>query len=504
MPGRIEFEFRAGKPQALTERRSRQERPMRILLLGDFSGRANRGVENAADLAERSTVTVDVDNFDRVLSHLAPSLQLPPAEAGMALQFSEIGDFHPDQLYRRLGLFQALRTMRARLSDPLTFADAARELRGDVAQQASTAQATDAAANATGNASLLEQLLGGKPGSAVQTPERADPQQAGIRRLIKDIVAPYIVPGADPLQPVYVASVDAAIGEQMRAILHHPAFQAVESAWRGLYRLVTSLELGETLQLELLDVTKDELVADIGPTRQDLPASGLYRLLAQQGEQPWSVLVGNYSFGMGAEDVALLASLGAVASQAGGPFLAAADASVLGCRNLAANPDPRDWQPSDPEGERRWQALRNSPLAPWLGLALPRVLLRLPYGKETDPIEAFDFEEFAALPNHEEFLWGNPALACTLLIGRSFQERGWQMEPGDQMDIGDLPAYSYRQAGETQLQPCAEAYLSERAGEAILARGLMALLSFKHRNAVQVMRFQSLALPAQPLAGAWT
>jgi type VI secretion system protein ImpC len=511
MPGRIEFEFRSSKPQVREGSRSGQDHPMRILVMGDFSGRANRGVENAADLAGRPAVAVDVDNFDRVMHSFAPCLHLPfatPGRPGMTLEFKEIGDFHPDQLYRRLELFKVLREMRGRLHDPATFAQAARELRGDAVQPPSPGQVTDSANSGAGHASILEQLLGGKPTPSPQAWVQAGTQQAGIHGLIRDIVAPYIVPEADPLQPVYIASVDAAISEQMRAILHQPAFQALESAWRGLQRLVTGLELGETLQLHLLDVTRDELLADIGPLRQDLQASGLYRLLVEQGSrmpggQPWSVLVGNYTFGMGATDVALLASLGAVAAQAGGPFLAAADASVLGCRSLAESPDPGDWQVNDTEAASRWQALRSSPLAPWLGLALPRLLLRLPYGKETDPVEQFEFEEFTAARKHEEFLWGNPALACALLIGLSFVERGWEMEPGDQLDIGDLPACSFEQDGETQLQACAETYLTERAGESILHRGLMPLLSFKNRNAVRVMRFQSLADPAQPLAGAW-
>lgn len=484
---------------------------MRILVMGDFSGRANRGAEAAADLADRPIVAVDVDNFDRVMSSLAPCLHLPPATAGgpgMMLQFRDLGDFHPDQLFRRLELFGALREMRGRLLDPATFAQATRELRGDAGQPGRPAAATGAAASEAGSASMLEQLLGGKPTPSPQAEVQGDTQRADLQGLIKRIVAPYIVADADPLQPVYIASVDAAISEQMRAILHHPAFQAMESAWRGLHRLVANLELGETLQLHLLDVTKNELLADIGPLRQDLQASGLYRLLVEQGGQmlggqPWSVLVGNYTFGMDPEDVALLASLGTIAAQAGGPLLAAADASVLGCGSFTDSPDPGNWQVNDLEAERRWQALRSSPLAPWLGLALPRLLLRLPYGKDTDPTEQFEFEELAMHRSHEELLWGNPALACALLIGQSFVERGWEMAPGDRLDIGDLPAYSLERDGETQLQAGAEAYLTERAGEAILHRGLMPLLSYKNRNAVRVMRFQSLAQPAQALAGPW-
>ncbi len=102
-------------------------------------------------------------------------------------------------------------------------------------------------------------------------------------------------------------------------------------------------------------------------------------------------------------------------------------------------------------------------------------------------------------------MWGNPALACALLIGQSFSARGgWDMEPGDDQDLVDLPAHVFERDGERHLQPCAEVLLTERAGEAIMSRGIMPLLSYKNRNAVRLMRFQSIAAPSGALAGAWS
>ena len=141
--------------------------------------------------------------------------------------------------------------------------------------------------------------------------------------------------------------------------------------------------------------------------------------------------------------------------------------------------------------------------ASWLGLALPRILLRNPYGKRTDPVEAFDFEEIADVHEHEAFLWGNPAFACAQLLGAAFEEQGWSLQPGERLEIDDLPAYTYQEDGESRLLPCAELCLTERAAEAILERGLMPLMSYKNRDAVRLARFQSLAFPPAPLRGAW-
>jgi type VI secretion system protein ImpC len=147
--------------------------------------------------------------------------------------------------------------------------------------------------------------------------------------------------------------------------------------------------------------------------------------------------------------------------------------------------------------------LRRIPQATWLGLALPRFLLRLPYGQRTQSTEQFAFEEMPA-GGHEDYLWGNPAFACAYLLGEAFVQDGWEFRPGQIPRIEGLPAHVYRANGESHLKPCAEALLTENAGEAILNKGLMPLLSIKGSDSVRLMRFQSIALPPAPLSGRWS
>ena len=296
----------------------------------------------------------------------------------------------------------------------------------------------------SGSGDLLGRLLGKSPEPTAPVATPAD----GLDALIRNIVAPYIVKDTSDQSKAYLAAVDAAIEEQMRTLLHAPAFQSLEAVWRGVQWLISSLELDENLQLHLFDVTREELLADIVAAQGKLAETGLYRALVDRwrdvpAARVGPALVGLIDFGPSNSDIGLLAALGLIASQAGGPLLAGADRALAG---------------DDAGALAAWHALRRSEAAPWIGLAAPRVLLRLPYGKGSDPIEAFRFEEFAGQPVHDEFLWGNASLAAALLIGRSFTARGWDMELGDEREIGDLPAYTFVRDGERELQACGERY----------------------------------------------
>lgn len=473
------------------------ETPFRILILGDFSGRANRGICEPT-LVGRRPIPVDRDNFEEVLERLLPELRLTPQ---VSLRFRELEDFHPDRIFERVELFKALRETREKLSDRSTFAAAAAALRP---AEPAAPPASPPPASAPPAKVSLDDLVEETGVRQAQRPARAlDEFQA----LVRDLVAPHLVPGADPRQAEYIAKVDAATGEAMRGLLHRPEFQELEAAWRGLFFLVRRLETDVELKLYLLDVSKDELAAGLGQA-ENLRKTGFYRLLVEHtvetpGGQPWAVVGANYTFDDSVEDVMLLGSLGGIAAAAGAPILAAANPRVLGAKSLAETPLPENWGPIETQRAQAWEILRNFTEARYLGLALPRFLLRLPYGQETEPAEQFAFEEFEGAPVHEHYLWGNPALACVCLLAQAFAEWGWEMRPGAIREIDGLPAHLYREDGEPCLKPCAEALLTEGAANAMLDRGLMPLVSLKDRDAVRLVRFQSLADPAAPLAGRW-
>ena len=427
------------------------ETPFRILVLGDFSGRGLRG--ERAPIAGSRPKAVDCDNFDDVLSSLSPSLRLPQA----ALGFRALDDFHPDSIYRRADLFQKLADLGNR---PAPAPAAAPVNPRPVAP----------VAPASGRSLLDSMMDQADDGPASRVAAERDPLAAFLMRAVE----PHLAPREDPRQLEWASRVNDAAGQQMRAILHDPHFQSLEAAWRALAMLIARLQPDAELKIYVFDATLEELMAG-APSLE--PCFGGF-------DDPWALIVGNFVFGQTAEDAARLRSLGRLAARLGAPFLAEAE------------------PPSDPEPGAHWREQVRSPEARWIGLALPRFLLRLPYGKDTSPAEQFDFEEMPESV-HASYLWGNPAFFCACVLGLAFRSEGWALRPALHRQTGGLPQHIYRVDGESVAKPCAEALLTDADAEFILSNGFMPLLSMKDQDSVLLLRMQSIADPPAPLSGRW-
>jgi len=444
------------------------------------------------------------------MAKIAPEIRLPLGgkDGTLSFRFSTIDDFHPDQIFQRSPMFDRLRDLRSRLSNPETFASTADELGISARPQSQPREperVRPAAPEMTGLASgsLLDAMIETSESAAPTTRrQRRDEVQEFARRVSESTA----IAAADPRQPEVVAMIDRAISGQMRALLHVPDFQALEAAWRALFLMVRRVETSSLLKLYLIDVSREELAADL-TSSSDLRATGTYKLLVERsvrtpGAEPWTLLVGNYIFGPQREDVELLGKLAKVASAAGAPLIAGASPRLLGCSSFAVTLEPRNWKLAAEHADS-WAALRGLRESSSLGLVLPRFLLRLPYGNKTDRIESFDFEEMAETPAHEDYLWGNSAFVCGVLLAQSFSQEEWEMRPGSISEMDRLPLHAYECDGEQNLKPCAEALLTEYAAEQMLENGFMPLASLKGRDAVRLVRFQSIAAPLRALAGRW-
>jgi len=497
----LELDVNAGRSRAA--KAPDDDTPFRMLVVGDFSGDKPRaGAATAAALSSRRPISVDRDTIDDVIAQVAPEIVLERgSDDDVVVRISSIDDFHPDYLYDTLPLFKSLRAMRARLANPATFADAARELASADPSTAQTSPdetpASPRSAPAPAPGHVLDAILG-EPVTATE------PSDDALQALIRRAIDPYLVPAADPRQDALIAQVDRAIANAMRAVLHHPRFQAVEAAWRSVWMLTRRLETDYHLEIHLLDVSAAELVADLG---RDIAGgqSALSRIIVDgsvgtPGAQPWSLLVGAFTFGWDDADLEVLSRLGAIARRAGAPLLAGAAPRLVGAPAFDAPSDASEWSAGTIAA---WDALRASPEAASIGLAAPRFLARLPYGADGEPCDRFPFEELGAPFEHREFLWANAAFACAVLLAQSFSAAGWRMRPGSRRELTGLPYALLRENGSVRAKPCAEVLLTERSSNRMLDCGIMPLASLKDQDAALLVRFQSIAQPATALAGRW-
>jgi len=500
-----------------TAARASEDDPCRILVMGDFSGRASRGaLRKASTKTDLRPIEVDRDTLEELPAKLGAALSLTLAEgdAPLAITFEELEDFHPDRLFDRLSIFQKLRQLRRQLQSAATFKSSAAVVSSWLKKELPPATVdapkpqTPVPQASSTSGSLLDMVMAETIADSPSSNKFPASSDAVLEQFLKTIVSPHLVSADNPQEEELVDAVDSMISALMRAILHHADFQAMEAAWRGLHFLLSRLETDEHLQVFLLDLTKDELASDL-QSATDLRKTGMYGVLVEKtvetlGAVPWAAVVGDYSIACTSDEAELLGRMSKICAQAGAPFLAAASPRLVGCDSLAATPDPIDWHLKiGKKDQNAWAGLRALPEATFIGLALPGLLLRLPYGDATVTIDRFAFEEIEDAPVHSSYLWGNPVFACAALLGQAFSRNGWQFQAGEILDVDRLPLHLYKEKGETKIKPCAEVLLTQKAAEHILDKGLMPLLSFKDQDKVRLARFQSIADPLSRLSGPW-
>lgn len=484
--------------------------PFCITVMGDFSGKLNHSDSLAANPAKRRLIEIDRDNFEDVMASFKINLNLNLSDhENIHIKLNELDDFHPDELYDKLESFSKLRSLHRRLKKTASFADAAAEIQGWLPDDThvtnnQTSAKPDINANINSEVptdNLLDSILGAQQ---TQAADNSAAEATHIDKLIKSIVAPYVEAATDPRQNEMLEMVDKVTESHMRDILHHADFQAMEAIWQSVYFLIKRLETGSKLKIFLLDMTKQELQHDLAV--DDITTSSVYKLFCDpsEGDRPWSLLLGNYNFTDNIDDILSLASIGDIAQQANAPFIAAAHEKLAGCDSLSTTPDYEDWNHSVSEGvSKAWLLLRQSPVAQYIGLTLPRFLLRLPYGKKSKPIDAFSFEEIIDNKNHESYLWGNPAFIKAECMARNFNDNGWNMLLSNVFQTDNLPVHYYDDEGETVNKPVAEIMLTEKGGEIMSNNGLMPLWSVRNMDCIRSRDYRSIHENAKTITGRW-
>jgi type VI secretion system protein ImpC len=263
-----------------------------------------------------------------------------------------------------------------------------------------------------------------------------DSQLPYARDLIGELVAQILDEGmtvkADTAAMINhrIAEIDELITRQLNEIMHNPAFQKLEASWRGLHYFVMNTETGPRLKLRLLNVTKQELLKDLEKA-VEFDQSQLFKKVYEEeygtfGGHPYSMLVGDFEFGRHPQDMALLEKVSHVAAAAHAPFISAASPKLFDMESFTQLGVPRDLSKIFESMELiKWRSFRESEDSRYVALALPHILMRLPYGAETVPVEGLNFEEDVDGKVHEKYLWGNAAYAMAQRITNAFALYNW-------------------------------------------------------------------------------
>ncbi|MDR0278893.1 MAG: type VI secretion system contractile sheath large subunit [Paucimonas sp.] len=302
----------------------------------------------------------------------------------------------------------------------------------------------------------------------------------------------------------HIAALDAQISQQLDVVMHHPDFQRVESTWRGVKLLIDQTDFRHNVRIELLDISKDHLVQDFEDA-PEIAQSGLYLHTYGQeydtpGGEPIAAAISNYEFGRGPQDIALLRNISKVAAAAHMPFIGAVGPAFFGKQSMeevAAIKDIGNY--FDRAEYLKWKAFRDSDDARYIGLTLPRVLGRLPYGPDTVPVRSFNYIESVKGPDHDKYLWTSASFAFAANMVKSFIANGWCVQirgPQSGGAVTDLPIHLYDLGTGNQAKIPSEVMIPETREFEFANLGFIPLSYYKNRDYACFFSANSAQKPA--------
>jgi type VI secretion system protein ImpC len=351
--------------------------------------------------------------------------------------------------------------------------------------------AASGAAQATESESVLETIF--KQGIRPQSEEDKKDATNLIETFVKTQMQPGMVVSKDAQRSIdaWISVIDKKISEQLNLVMHHEDFQKLEGSWRGLHYLVHQSETGTDLKIKVLNVSKKDLLKDLEQA-SEFDQSALFRKVYGEeydvfGGHPFGCLIGDYEFGRHPQDIALLDRVAEVAAAAHAPFLSAAAPQMFGLETFTDIGKPRDLaKVFDNVQYAKWKSFRESEDSRYVGLTMPHTLMRLPYGKETVPVEAFNFEEDVDGRDHKKYLWGNAAYSLGTRLTESFSKYGWLatirgVEGGGL--VQGLPVHTFEtDDGEVAMKCPVEVAIGDRREKELSDLGFIPLLHCKNTD----------------------
>ena len=285
-----------------------------------------------------------------------------------------------------------------------------------------------------------------------------------------------------------ISAIDKLISDQLNEVMHHEDFQKIEASWRGLHYLIDQTETGEKLKIRVINVSKKDLLKDMEKA-SEFDQSALFKKIYEEefgmfGGASYGALMGDYEFSNHPQDLSLLEKISQVAAAAHAPFISAASPQLFNFDSFTELGEPRDMAKIFQSVEyAKWKSFRESEDSRYVALAMPHILMRLPYGKDNVPVEAFDFEEQVDGTDHKKYLWGNAAWALGTRLTDAFAKHHWcaairGVEGGGLVE--GLPVHTFKtDEGDVALKCPTEIAITDRREKELADLGFVPLLHCK-------------------------
>ena len=372
----------------------------------------------------------------------------------------------------------------------------------DNEQQAQPAAAQ--AAEATEEVSLLDKII--SDGRLAREESQRDFAKDVIGEFVAQVMegAMTISKNTEAMINARISAIDKLISDQLNEVMHHEDFQKLEGSWRGLAYLVNNSETGEMLKIRVMNVSKKDLLKDMEKA-SEFDQSTLFKKIYEEefgmfGGSSYGAMIGDYEFTNHPQDLALLEKISQVAAAAHAPFLSAAGAELFNMDSFTELGEPRDLAKIFQSVEyAKWKSFRESEDSRYVALAMPHILMRLPYGQENVPVEAFDFEEQVDGTDHKKYLWGNAAYALGSRLTDAFAKYHWcaairGVEGGGLVE--GLPVHTFQtDEGDVALKCPTEIAITDRREKELADLGFVPLVHCKGTDYAAFFSTQTVNKP---------
>lgn len=360
------------------------------------------------------------------------------------------------------------------------------------------------AAEAVGEVSLLDQIV--EQGRFGNEPAARERGKSMVKSFVQEVLKGEIRIATDTEAMINarIAQIDHLISIQLNEVMHHPDFQKLEASWRGLKYLLNQTETGTGLKIKVLNVSKKDLLRDL-QRAPEFDQSAMFKKVYEEefgvfGGAPFGCLVGDYEFGKSGQDIELLEKISQVAAASHAPFLSGTSPDMFNLESFTQLDAPRDLAKIfDTTEYARWKSFRETEDSRYVGLTGPRMLLREPYGRETVPVEAFDYDEKVDGTDHNRYLWGNAAYALAARVNQSFAKYGWcatirGVESGGLVE--GLPVHNFRtDSGDLAMKCPTETPITDRREKELADLGFIPLVHAKGTDKAAFFSVQSAQKP---------